>query len=33
MLEKRTIIDYKFLEDIEEEDKIFPEIRVKDWTL
>ena len=31
MLEKRTIIDYKFLEDIEEEDKIFPEIRVKDW--
>ena len=33
MLEKRTILDYKFLEDIEEEDKIFPEIRVKDWKL
>ena len=33
MLEKRTIIDHKFLEDIEEEDKIFPEIRVKDWKL
>ena len=31
MLEKKSIIDYKFLEDIEEEDKIFPEIRIKDW--
>ena len=33
MLEKRSIIDYKFLEDIEEEDSIFPEIRIKDWHL
>ena len=33
MLEKRSIIDYEFLEDIEEEDKIFPEIRIKDWQL
>ena len=33
MLEKRSIIDYKFLENIEEEDNIFPEIRIKDWQL
>ena len=31
MLEKRSFIDYKFLENIEEEDKIFPGIRNKDW--
>ena len=31
MLENRSIIDYKFLDEIEEEDKIFPEIRIKDW--
>ena len=31
MLEKRSNIDYQFLEDIEEEDEIFPEIRIKDW--
>ena len=33
MLEKRSFIDYKFLENIEEEDKIFPGIRIKDWQL
>ncbi len=33
MLEKRSSVDYKFLEDIEEEDKIFPEIRIRDWQL
>ena len=33
MLEKRSFIDYKFLENIEEEDKIFPNIRIKDWQL
>ena len=33
MLEKRSIVDYKFLEDIEEEDKIFPDISIKDWKL
>ena len=33
MLEKRSFIDYKFLENIEEEDKIFPDIRIKDWQL
>ncbi len=31
MLEKKCIIDYKFLENIEEEDKIFPDVRIKDW--
>ncbi len=33
MIEKKTFIDYKFLEDIEEEDKIFPGIKIKDWQL
>ncbi len=33
ILEKRSIVDNKFLEDIEEEDKIFPEIRINDWQL
>ncbi len=33
MLEKRSMIDHKFLENIEEEDKIFPEISIKDWQL
>jgi len=33
MLEKKSFIDYKFLENIEEEDKIFPGIRIKDWQL
>ncbi len=33
MLENRSHIDYKFLDDIEEEDRIFPEIRIKDWQL
>ena len=31
MLEKKSIVDYKFLEYIEEEDNIFPDIRIKDW--
>ena len=33
MLEKRSFVDYKFLENIEEEDKLFPDIRIKDWQL
>ncbi|ABM72362.1 Uncharacterized conserved protein [Prochlorococcus marinus str. MIT 9515] len=33
MLEKRSIVDFKFIEDIEEEDNIFPEIRIEDWQL
>ena len=33
MLEKRSFIYYKFLENIEEEDKLFPDIRIKDWQL
>ena len=33
MLEKKSNIDYKFLKNIEEEDKIFPNIRIKDWQL
>ena len=31
MLEKKSIVDYKFLEYIEDEDNIFPDIRIKDW--
>ena len=31
--ENKSIIDYKFLKNIEEEDKIFPNIRIKDWKL
>ena len=33
MIKNHSRINYKFLEDIEEEDKIFPEIRIKDWQL
>jgi 1,4-alpha-glucan branching enzyme len=33
MLENKSNIDYKFLENIEEEDKIFPNIKIKDWQL
>ena len=33
MLENKSFIDYKFLKNIEEEDKIFPNIRIKDWQL
>ncbi len=33
MLENKSLIDYKFLKNIEEEDKIFPDIRIKDWRL
>ena len=33
MLENKAIIDYKFLDNIEEEDKIFPNIRIQDWQL
>ena len=33
MLENKSFIDYKFLNNIEEEDKIFPNIRIKDWQL
>ncbi len=31
MLENKSIIDHKFLKDIEEEDNIFPHIRIQDW--
>ena len=33
MLENKSNIDYKFLENIEEEDRIFPNINIKDWQL
>ena len=33
MLENKSFIDYKFLKNIEEEDKIFPNIRIQDWQL
>ena len=33
ILEKRSPIDYIFLKNIEEEDNLFPEIRIKDWQL
>ncbi len=31
MLEKRSILDYEFLKNVEEEDCIFPDIRINDW--
>ena len=31
MLEDKSFIDYEFLNNIEEEDKIFPNIRIEDW--
>ena len=31
MLEKKSIPDYEFLENIEEEDNIFPDIKIEDW--
>jgi 1,4-alpha-glucan branching enzyme len=33
MLENKSFIDYNFLKNIEEEDKIFPDINIKDWQL
>ena len=33
MLENKSIIDYEFLKEIEEEDSIFPNIRIQDWQL
>ena len=33
MLKNKSFIDYKFLKNIEEEDKIFPNIRIQDWQL
>ena len=33
MLENKSFIDYKFLKNIEEEDNIFPNIRIQDWQL
>ncbi len=31
MINKNSIIDFKFLENIEEEDEIFPDLQIKDW--
>ena len=31
-INKKTIIDYTFLKNIEEEDNIFPDIKVQDWS-
>ena len=31
MLEKKSTVDYRFLENIEEEDKVFPDIKITDW--
>ena len=31
MIENHSIINLKLLEDIEEEDKVFPDINIDDW--
>ena len=31
MIKNHAIINLKFLEDIEEEDKVFPDINIDDW--
>jgi len=31
MIKNHSYINYKFLEDIEEEDKVFPDINIDDW--
>jgi len=31
MIENRSNINLKFLEEIEEEDKVFPDIKIDDW--
>jgi 1,4-alpha-glucan branching enzyme len=31
MIKNHSNIDLKFLEDIEEEDKVFPDIDIDDW--
>jgi len=31
MIKNYSNIDLKFLEDIEEEDKVFPDINIDDW--
>ena len=31
MIENRSNINLKFLEEIEEEDKVFPDININDW--
>jgi len=31
MIENNSNINLKFLEDIEEEDKVFPDINIDDW--
>ena len=31
MIKKKSIVDFKFLENIEEEDQIFPNIQIEDW--
>jgi len=31
MIKNQTNINLKFLEDIEEEDKVFPDINIDDW--
>ena len=31
MIKNHSYIDFKFLEDIEEEDKVFPDINIDDW--
>jgi len=31
MIQNHSNINWKFLEDIEEEDKVFPDINIDDW--
>ena len=31
MIKENSTIDYNFLKNIEEEDKIFPDIQISDW--
>ena len=31
MIKNHSNVDIKFLEDVEEEDKVFPDINIDDW--
>ena len=31
MIKKNSMIDFEFLKNIEEEDRIFPDLQIKDW--
>ena len=31
MIKKKSMVDFEFLENIEEEDSIFPNLQIRDW--